>query len=91
MSECVSACVREVMRSKECLQCVSERYVYVTPIRLGLLKTTNENAPCLRIKVNHVRENFIPNLEQLSLVFYKQNRYSCIGLILTLPILLTIG
>ena len=65
--------------------------MYVTPIRLGLLKTTNENAPCLRIKVNHVRENFIPNLEQLSLVFYKQNRYSCIGLILTLPILLTIG
>lgn len=73
------------------MQCVSERYVYGTPIRLGLLKTTNENAPCLRIKVNHVRENFIPNLEQLSLVFYKQNRYSCIGLILTLPILLTIG
>lgn len=70
---------------------MSERYVYGTPIRLGLLKTTNENAPCLRIKVNHVRENFIPNLEQLSLVFYTQNRYSCIGLILTLPILLTIG
>lgn len=54
---------------------MSERYVYGTPIRLGLLKTTNENAPCLRIKVNHVRENFIPNLEQLSLVFYTQNRY----------------
>ena len=73
------------------MQCVSERYVYGTPIRSGLLKTTNENAPCLRIKVNHVRENFIPNLEQLSLIFYKQNRYSSIGLILTLPILLTIG
>ena len=61
--------------------------MYGTPIKLGLLKTTNENAPCLRIKVNHVRENFIPNLEQLSLVLYKQNRYSCIRLALVVELI----
>ena len=41
------------------------------PIRLGLLKTTNQIAAC---KGEYVSEDFIPILERPSLFFYKQKQ-----------------